>query len=436
MRELAHKFSNIARSEKAFTWFKLISVTGGAQLIVQAIGLVSGIIVIRLLSTAEYGLYTLANTMLGTMVILADGGISAGVLAKGGKVWKDKEQLGIVLATGLDLRKKFAVGSLLLAIPILFLLLRHHGASWMMTGIIVACLIPAFFTALSGTLLQIVPKLNQDILPLQKNHLIANIARLGSLLSLFIFPWAFVAVLAYGIPQIWANFNLRKISAKYANWGHPADPVLRQEILVFVRRMLPGAIYYCLSGQISIWIISVFGSTSSVAQVGALGRLAMLLNLFNVVFTTLISPRFARLPTSKNILLKRFLQIQFIVLVVNATLIMFTWLFSGQILWILGKEYAHLNSELVLNIIGSCIGLFAGISFSLFTSRGWALHPLISIPVSIASMAAGVFLFNIGTLKGVLFLNIFVAIIQVVMNGLYCIIKILKTNRKNFQYQA
>jgi len=436
MRELAHKFSNIARSEKAFTWFKLISVTGGAQLIVQAIGLVSGIIVIRLLSTAEYGLYTLANTMLGTMVILADGGISAGVLAKGGKVWKDKDQLGIVLATGLDLRKKFAVGSLLLAIPILFLLLRHHGASWMMTGIIVACLIPAFFTALSGTLLQIVPKLNQDILPLQKNHLIANIARLGSLLSLFIFPWAFVAVLAYGIPQIWANFNLRKISAKYANWGHPADPVLRQEILVFVRRMLPGAIYYCLSGQISIWIISVFGSTSSVAQVGALGRLAMLLNLFNVVFTTLISPRFARLPTSKNILLKRFLQIQFIVLVVNATLIMFTWLFSGQILWILGKEYAHLNSELVLNIIGSCIGLFAGISFSLFTSRGWALHPLISIPVSIASMAAGVFLFNIGTLKGVLFLNIFVAIIQVIMNGLYCIIKILKTNRKNFQYQA
>ena len=96
MRELAQKFSNLARSEKAVTWFKLISITGGAQLIVQAIGLVSGIIVIRLLSTSEYGLYTLANTMLGTMIILADGGISAGVMAQGGKVWQDKNQLGIV----------------------------------------------------------------------------------------------------------------------------------------------------------------------------------------------------------------------------------------------------------------------------------------------------------------------------------------------------
>ena len=125
----------------------------------------------------------------------------------------------------------------------------------------------------------------------------------------------------------------------------------------------------------------------------------MLLNLFFVVFTTLISPRFARLPPSKDILLKRFLQIQILVLLVNATFIMLTWLFSGQILWILGKEYAHLNSELVINIIGNSIGLFAATSYGLFTSRGWALHPMISIPVSIVSMVAGVFLFDIGTLK-------------------------------------
>ena len=84
----------------------------------------------------------------------------------------------------------------MISIPILIFLLRHHGASWSMSVLIVACLIPAFFTALSGTLLQIVPKLNQDVLPLQKNNLVANIGRLGALLSLFVFPWAFVAVLA------------------------------------------------------------------------------------------------------------------------------------------------------------------------------------------------------------------------------------------------
>ena len=432
MRELAQKFSNLARSEKAFTWFKLISVTGGAQLIVQAIGLVSGVIVIRLLSTAEYGLYTLANTMLGTMVILADGGISTGVLAQGGKVWKDKEQLGIVLATGLDLRKKFALGSLLIALPILIYLLRHHGASWAMSAAIVGSLIPAFFTALSGTLLQIIPRLNQDIIPLQRNNLISNIVRLSSISALLLFPFAFVAILAAGLPQIWANFDLRKITAKYAHWNYKPDPLVRSEILTFVKRILPGSIYFCISGQIMIWIISIFGSRADMAQIGALGRLAIVLSIFNIIFSTLISPRFARLEARFDLLLKRFLQIQLVLIVLGFAIVFLINIFSTEILWILGKEYQSLETELVLNMIGSCVGLLAGTSFGLFTSRGWILHPLISIPVSLLSIIAGVIYFDVSSLKGVLYLNIYLAIVQMLLNGGYCLIKIYSLrNQKN-----
>ena len=72
-------------------WFKLAGITSLAQLFIQAIGLVSGILVIRILPTDEYALYTLANTMLGTMIILANSGISVGVTAQGGKVWQDKK---------------------------------------------------------------------------------------------------------------------------------------------------------------------------------------------------------------------------------------------------------------------------------------------------------------------------------------------------------
>lgn len=53
---------------------KLFALTGGAQILVQAIGFISGIMVIRLLSPQQYAYYTLANTVLGTMVVLADGG--------------------------------------------------------------------------------------------------------------------------------------------------------------------------------------------------------------------------------------------------------------------------------------------------------------------------------------------------------------------------
>lgn len=76
---------------RAGEWAKLIAITGSAQVMVQAIGFISGILVIRLLPTHEYALYTLANTMLGTMTLLADGGIATGVMSQGGKVWQDKQ---------------------------------------------------------------------------------------------------------------------------------------------------------------------------------------------------------------------------------------------------------------------------------------------------------------------------------------------------------
>ena len=374
-------------------------------------------------------MYTLANTLLGTMVVLADGGISAGVMSQGGKVWQDKQKLGIVLATGLHLRRKFAKGSLAIAIPLLVYLLRMHGASWYTSLLIVACLVPAFFTALSGTLLQIAPKLNQDIVPLQKNGVIATSARLVAVLSLFVFPWAFIAMLAYGLPQIWANLNLRKISSAYADWNQQPDPVVKKEIISFVKRILPGAIYFCFYGQISIWLISIFGSISSVAQVGALSRLAMVLNLFTVLFTTLVSPRFARLPVNKNMLLSRFLQIQFSLLVLSFAIISVVYLFPSEVLWILGKDYSNLKQELVLNVVGSCLSLIAGIAFTLFTSRGWAINPIISIPISILSIVVGIMFMDVSSLKGVLLLNIFVAGVQVLMNGLYCFIKIVRIDK-------
>ena len=56
-------------------WTKAIAITTTAQVGVQVVSFISGIVIIRMLSVTEYALYTLANTMLGTMTILSDAGI-------------------------------------------------------------------------------------------------------------------------------------------------------------------------------------------------------------------------------------------------------------------------------------------------------------------------------------------------------------------------
>ncbi|MEP6746613.1 MAG: polysaccharide biosynthesis protein, partial [Bacteroidota bacterium] len=269
MKKLVLQIYSNPKYSKVFEWGRLISITGSAQIMVQLISFVCGILVIRMLPTQEYALYTLANAMLGTMILLADSGVSTGVMAQGAKVWQNDAKLGAVLVTGLDLRKKFAIGSLIIATPALLYLLRHHGASWLVSILIIVSLIPAFFTGLSGTLLEIVFKLRQNIVPLQKIQVMNNAGRLALLSALLlIFPWTFIAILAAGIPQIWANIRLRKLSASYADWTQKPDPVVRKEILYIVKRVIPGAIYYCLSGQITIWLISIFGTSKALAQMG------------------------------------------------------------------------------------------------------------------------------------------------------------------------
>lgn len=418
MYNFFERISNNSKYTKILQWGELISVTGGAQAIVQATGLISGVIVIRLLSTEEYAFYTLANTMLGTMNVLSDGGITAGVISEGGKVWQNREQLGAVLATGFDLRKKFALGVVAITFPLLLTMLLHHGSSWPMAILIVLSVVPSFFMTTSGTIIEIALKLHQAIRPLQKIQVKSNIARVVLLgASIFVLPKSFIAILAAGVPQLWANRQLRSISGEYANWTQASDAKLRSEILKIVKRVLPNSIYYCVSGQITIWLISIFGTTVSIAQVGALGRIAVILTLFNTIFATVILPRFARLIDIPGLLMKRFTQIQVSLLILSTLFIFTVWVFSSEILWILGKNYINLESELILSIIGGCLSLIAGISFSLSTIKGWIINPMISISISLLSIVIGIFLFDISSLNGILIFNIFIAAVQAIM---YC----------------
>lgn len=340
--------------------------------------------------------------------------------------------MGTVLATGLDLRRKFAIASLLVSVPILFYLLLHNGASWIMALLIATALIPAFYATLSDSLLEIIPKLNQTIVPLQRNQIEVGVARLFlSGLTMFIFPWAFVAVLTAGIPRIWGNIGLRKIVYSMADKDQKPDEEVRKEILSLVKRILPTSIYYCFSGQITIWLVSVFGNTHSLAQLGALSKVSVMLSIFNVIIATLIIPHFAKLMSNKYLLFNRFLQIMGLLLVLVSGIIFIVYLFPTPILWLLGDAYKGLQFELLLSIISSCIGLLGGVVFNLYTSRGWAMSPIISILINLFSIVFFARLLDLNSLKGVLFFNIALGIVSLLQTILFCTYNILLVKNNN-----
>lgn len=371
--------------------------------------------------------------MLGTMVVLADGGISSAVMAEASHVWQDKKKMGTVIATGLNLRKKFAVFSLILAFPVLIYFLRDNNASWLMCILIILTLTPAFLSRLSSGLLEIAPKLKQDIVPLQKNQVEVNMGRLILTSSIFIFPYAYIAVLAAGLPQIYGNIRLRKIIIEYANFKENTSVKIRNKILKYVKRTLPEAIYYSISGQITIWLLSIFGSTDSIAQIGALGRIAMILTFTTIIFHTLITPRFSRLKKDYKLLLNRFLFIQFGLVLIFILFLFIVSLFPDQILWVLGSKYSNLQYEIILSLAGSSLYIFSGLTYKLCSSRGWIINPIITICVSILTITLSILMTDVSTLEGVLTMNIIVGSVQVIMNSSYGFIKVFSEKKNTFE---
>jgi O-antigen/teichoic acid export membrane protein len=420
---MQHKLSQLKQHpsyDKAMHWGKLISITGGAQIAIQIISFICGILIIRNFTIAEYAWYTLANTMLGAMNILADGGIVSGVTAEGGKVWQDKDKLGAVIATGMNLRKKFALGSIVIAGSVLIYLLMHNDASWYYAFLILLALIPVFYANLSDSMLEIAPKLHQDLRPLQKNQLFANFGRLLlTVSSVFFFPFAPIALLAAGIPRIIANFKLKKISDKFVEPNQNESAPVKANILKMVKRILPGEVYNIFSVQITVWILSIAGSASAIAQVGALFRIGAVLALFNIMFNTIIVPRYSRLVQDRKDLMSKMIKIQLLLVAICIGIVFFAWLFAFQIVWLLGSNYANLENELVLTVIIFCLNITANVIYTLCRARGWVINPLLSIGVNMASILLGAFIFDIGSLFGVLVFNIAISAVLVLMHSIY-----------------
>lgn len=363
--------------------------------------------------------------MLGMMTVISDGGINSSLMAQGGKVWQDRIAFAEIFSTAYFLRKRFALISMAIALPFLYFLLHKQHASFVTTFLIIIALIPAFFASLSDNLLQVAPKLHQNVIAIQKNSLTVSLFRFLIIIPfLFAFPFTWLIILLTGFTRIYGNAKLWRENKKYFTTTNHINTLVKQNMIRQVSRLLPGTIYYCFSGQIAIWLMSLLGSNTSVAGLGALGRFSLIFSIFPAVFGSIITPKFSKIAENSKSLSVLFIRIQLLGLLAGILITIIFLLFSNYFLLLLGPSYSHLDLELVLSIGASMLGICAGFSFSLFTGRGWSIHPLITIGVNLFAVIVGIMFFNVNTLKGVLMMNVFVNAVQYFMNTIFCFYKI------------
>jgi O-antigen/teichoic acid export membrane protein len=401
---------------RAFYHARVIGNLAIVQAVVQVLSFLSGILVIRSLTQQEYAYFTIANTMQGTLNLLADIGISAGVISIGGRVWQDQRRFGELINTGLHLRKQLAILACAFVVPILYLLLARNGVGPGYGFVLVALVIAGLLPQLSVGVLSVVPRLRSDISRIQIIDFTAALLRLLGLIALLWFLNAATAIAVAMASFCVQYLMLRRYASTVVDVRAAPDVEDRQVIVRFIRKLAPNALFYCVQGQITVFLISIFAhEASSVAEVGALGRLAMIFAVLSNLLANVFIPAFARCHESRKLQL---LYVGIIggVTAFGALVICAAALFPNQFLFILGNRYTHLQGELLLMVSGAVLASIAGAMWGLNSAKGWISGSWMYIPATLVTQLVLIPFVDFSRVSGVLFFNLISAIPSVLLN--------------------
>jgi hypothetical protein len=275
---------------------------------------------------------------------------------------------------------------------------------------------------LSVGVLSVVPRLRSNLNKILAIDLAGAIVRLLLICAfLYFFINAGVAVVIASAAVILQYLLLRSYAAAEIDLKAAENPADKQEILRLSKHLAANAIFYCVQGQITIFLIGFFAhQAKSVAEVGALGRLAMIFTVISNLLTNVFVPAFARCEGVKRL---RFLFFAIVgsVSLFSAVIVAGALWFPDQFLFVLGSKYGHLHTELVLMVLAAVINAVAGSLWALNSSKAWIAGSWLYIPLTLGtqlllipftdfSSVAGVLMFNVLSLLPSLFLNVFLSL--------------------------
>ncbi len=291
---------------RALKRVRMVGRFATVQVIVQIIGFASGILLVRYLDQRQYAYFTIANTMQGTIAVLADMGIGIGLMSIGGRVWQDRYRFGQLIRTAQVLRWKLGAVAIAIILPILHLMLVRNGASPRFSLLLIGFILAGIIAQLSFTILSVVPRLCSDVPRIQRIDLTGSIVRLVVLVGCaFLFLDASIAILVGSATLLLQFVMMRRYVGGVIDVHAPENDDDRRAMLGFVKNQAPNAIFYCVQGQITIFLISFFGHhAGAVAEIGALGRLAMIFAVLGQLMTNIFVPAFARAQTFRRLLMQ------------------------------------------------------------------------------------------------------------------------------------
>jgi len=268
-------------------WAQTLASFALSSVATQVLSALSGILVIRALSKTEYAWFTIASGIIAALNILSDAGLASAVTAIGGRTWKQPGQLASLVERALFWRSRLTLIAIALTAPLSLFLLRRTDCTWPTALLLTTLSILPIAQIAIFSIYTVVSRLHSRTRQLQIAEISVGLTRFAAIAA-FALRSALTAIstmVAGFLSVISGFFIVRKqvlpLLATSPNTYPPAPESFDPELKKSIRQIYPNAAFTCVQGQLAVWLISAFATTSEVADFGALSRLALIFTAFN-----------------------------------------------------------------------------------------------------------------------------------------------------------
>jgi len=344
------------------------------QVVVQALGFATGVLVVRALAKTEYAQYSLAIATVAALTQLTDSGISAVLLSRGAEALHDRERLATLFRGAM--RYRFLYGSICIVVGCgwLYWLLIANEASPADGALYVAIVALGLFPVMSMGIYLVLFRLLVDLHVIRRVGMTIAIVRFlcvgGGYLLAIDAPAPYLAITS--VCSMAYAFSL-------AVRARPVLPKIKRADVSpdfgrAVRGTLPSVLLLIAGEQLLLLMLSVRGTPEVVAEINAMSRFGVAFALVNAVLNDIAVPSLARAVSKKRVVLRQSAKLMGAYAAACATLVVLTWVVAPLLIFLLGPGYVGLEVELVGVAIAFALNNLAVMLGLVNNSRGWIKH--------------------------------------------------------------
>jgi len=162
---------------------------------------------------------------------------------------------------------------------------------------------------------------------------------------------------------------IRKAAQRYMVWPRQEDPEADRELLRYVLPATPAIVFSAFQSQISLFLVSLFGSTVHIAEVAALGRIGQLFLVLMTFNTVVVEPFVARL--SRRRIGRYFVLFPVLAALACALPVIVAFRWPGVFLYLLGPKFNGVTPYLGWYVLGASMNFVSGLLWIMNRARKW-----------------------------------------------------------------